>query len=472
MALPYANLAIKDGALGIVPGSDNGTVAFVGACSLGTANTVYSFTDVQTLKDTLGTGPMVDAAAYVLSIAGGTVVCVKSTTSTAASSSSVVKTGTGVCVITTTGSSPLDSYQVRVLIVQGGTNPVAGTATFKFSIDGGRTYGPEIAVPTGGTYTGFQSTYGVTIVFSAASLVAGDTYDWTTIAPAFTTTDAGTAIDALLADPRTWFLLYAVGMPVDATATQGLHALLASKMATAAASYRYARAAFAVLDDTDANIITAVAALQDTRVMVCAGMAYLLSQTNGSQVKRPQANAIVARAAAVPPSEDLGRIATGAVKGVIALVRDEGKTPGLDAVQLATLRTHVGLSGFHVTNGAVKAGLTSDFKFLQYGRVMDIGSAAVRLGMLRFLNESVRVNSTTGLILEQDALTIEKYVERQLRDAVTVPGYASDCSVAVDRTVNILSTQQLKVKFRITPLGYAKFIDGEIGFNNPALTPV
>jgi hypothetical protein len=227
-----------------------------------------------------------------------------------------------------------------------------------------------------------------------------------------------------------------------------------------------------VLDDTDANIATAVASLSDSRIMLCGGFANLLSQTTGSTTKRPAASAIVARAASVPPSEDLGRVATGAVKGIVSLVRDEAKTPALDTIQLATLRTHVGLSGFYVTNGNVKAGATSDFKFLQYGRVMDIASKAVRLGMLRFLNDSVRVNSTTGLILEQDALTIERFIERALRDAVTVPGYASDCSVVVDRSVNILSTQQLKLKFRVVPLGYAKFIDGEIGFSNPALTPV
>lgn len=472
MPIPYANLSIKDGALGIVPGSDNGTVALAGVCSLGTANTVYSFTDVQTLKDTLGTGPLVEAAAFVLALAGGTVVCVKSASSTAAAVGSVTKTGTGASVLTTTGSTPLDSYQVRVLIMQGGANPASGTVTFKLSLDGGRTYGPEIALPVSGVYTGAQAAYGITLNFSAATLVATDYYDFTTTAAAYTTGDLTTAIDALLADSRTWFLLFAVGVPADSTATQGVHALLASKMATAAASYRYARAAMQVLDDTDANIATAVASLSDTRVMLCGGFVNLLSQTTGMTTKRGASLPIVARAASVPPSEDLGRVATGPVKGVVTLLRDEGKTPALDFIQLATLRTHVGISGVYVTNGAVKAGVSSDFKFLQYGRVMDIGSSAVRTGMMRFLNDSVRVDSTTGLILEQDAKTIEAYIERQLRDAVTVPGYASDCSVVVDRTVNILSTQQLKVKFRITPLGYAKFIDGEIGFKNPALTPV
>ncbi len=470
MTLPYANVAVRDGALGIVPQSSNGTVALVGTCSGGVNNTVYSFTDIQTLKDTLGSGPVVAAAALILAIAGGTVVVCKAISTTAASFGAVVKVGTGVCVVTLTGSTPLDSYLLQLLIVQGGTNPAAGTATFKVSLDGGRTYGPETSVPTGGTYT--DATKGLTIIFSAASLVAGDTYAATCVGPAYSTTDLGTAIDALAADPRTWFLLYAVGIPADATASQAVFALLQTKMATAATNYRFARSLMQFADLADAAIITGGAALADTRVMVAAGFANVLDVTNGSFPKAPAAHIGAARAAAVPPSEDLGRIASGAVKGVAVLIRDEFRTPGLDIAQYLTLRTHVGQPGAYITNPYIKAGLSSDFKFLQYARVMDIASDAVRAGMLRFLNDSVRVNATTGVILEEDARGIERFIESGLRNAVTIPGYASDCSVVIDRTVNVLSTQRLAVKFRVIPLGYAKYIDGDLGFSNPSLQPV
>jgi hypothetical protein len=41
--------------------------------------------------------------------------------------------------------------------------------------------------------------------------------------------------------------------------------------------------------------------------------------------------------------------------------------------------------------------------------------------------------------------------------------------VTVDRTENILSSRRLPVSIAIIPLGYAKFISVEIGFENPAL---
>lgn len=469
MPIPDATLSIKDGALGIVPPNVNGTVALVGTCSLGTVNTLYSFNDIQALREVLGTGPLVEAAAHVLAISGGPVYCVKAANSTAGAFGAVTKVGTGLSVLTLTGSVPVDSYDVRVLIVSGGANPAAGTVTFKVSLDAGRTYGPTTALPASGIYV--VPNTGITLNFSATTLVAADVYSFTTTGPAYNTTDLNTAIDVLLGDPREWFLLYAVGVPADATAMQGIFAALDSKLATAAANYRYARGLMQAFSGADAAIITAVASLSSTRVMLAGGFAQLLSVVNGALNERPAATAIAARAAKATPAEDLGRVASGPLTGITALVRDEFRTPGLDDAGLATLRTHVGLSGFYVGNGRLKAPAVSDFQFLQYGRVMDIGSRTVRQGMLRYLNDSVRVSSTTGRILEEDAKAIESSIEGQLRATVTSNGYASDVAVIVDRTVNILSTQRLPVKFRIVPLGYAKFIDGEIGFSNPALQP-
>jgi hypothetical protein len=48
------------------------------------------------------------------------------------------------------------------------------------------------------------------------------------------------------------------------------------------------------------------------------------------------------------------------------------------------------------------------------------------------------------------------------------PGDASSASVVVNRTANILSTQILPVSIRVVPLGCAKTISVDIGFQNPA----
>lgn len=474
MAIPEATLTIKDGALGVVPANTNGTSAKVGCCSAGTVSTVYAFNDVQTLKDTLGSGPLVEAVAHSLAIAGGPVIAVRTPSSTAGAAAAPVATQTGTATLGTPSGGALDAYELVVVCVQGGATLVAATATFKYSLDGGRTYSAEIAIPAAGTYA-IPNT-GLTLAWTYASgvaFVAGDSWTVAVTGPASTLNEVSTALDALLGDSQVVFNVHVLGIPADLTAAAALFSALDSKMSSAATTlFRYLYATMELPVGTDAANKTAFLNLSSSRVEVAAGYENLTSAINGSAYKRPVGWSSTARAAAVPPSEDLGRVATGNVRGVVALVRDEFKTPLLDAARFTTMRTIVGMSGFYLTTGHIMAAVGSDFDLIQNRRVMDIGSKTVRLAQLRYLNDSVRVDKTTGLILEQDARAIDAYIESALRDALTQPGYASDVSARVDRTVNILSTRTLKVKYRITPLGYAKTIDGEIGFYNPSLAPV
>lgn len=472
MAIPDATLTVKDNALGIVPPNTNSTQAFLGVCSSGTVNTVYQFNDIQTMKDTLGTGPLVEAAAHTLSIAGGPVVCIPTTGSVSATVGSVTAgaSNTGLSVLTTTSTSALDSYLVSVKIITGGTNPAAGVATFRVSIDNARSYGPEIALPTSGVYA--VPATGITLNFSAATLVANDTYTFSTVAPGYSVSNFNTTWDALVADSTEWFMCNIVGIPADGAADAALFAALDSKLTTAATNYRYTSACMQAHDASDSSIAAGLAAVSSTRVVVGAGFEYLTSQVNGSQVKRPMSFVLSARASRVAPSEDLGRVASGNCPGITALIRDEFKTPGLDAKFFSTLRSHIGLQGFYLTNARMFSGPTSDYQYLQHRRVMDIASKGTRLVGLHYLNDSVRVNASTGFILEQDAQKIEAYGLAILRAMVTQPGYASDVGITVDRTVNMISTNSMVLHFRVVPLGYAKTITSDIGFFNPALQPV
>src|SRR4051794_13200356 len=106
MSIPDVTNSITDNALGIIEVNARQS-AKIGCCSSGTANTVYAFNDQKALKDTLGTGPLVEAAAHTLAVSGGTVLCVRGTGSTAGSAGAVTHTGTGVSVMSTTGT-PVD----------------------------------------------------------------------------------------------------------------------------------------------------------------------------------------------------------------------------------------------------------------------------------------------------------------------------------------------------------------------------
>jgi hypothetical protein len=245
---------------------------------------------------------------------------------------------------------------------------------------------------------------------------------------------------------------------------------LQTQLETAATQYRFARGIIEVPVDTDSNILTGYASAAGTRVNAAAGTAYVTSVLTGRIQPRSAGWVVAARAAKVAPSEDLGRVASGNLGGVVSLVRDEQVTAGLDAAYFTTLRTIIGRTGYFITTGRLRGGAGSDFVFWQHGRVMDVACKAARDALLTFLNESVRVNKTTGFILEGDARGIENFVDSAVRAAVTQPGYASDVTFKVLRNVNIISTNTLPTELSIVPLGYARAITLLIGLANPALT--
>lgn len=466
MALPDVSLSIQDGTLGLLAPSGSNIALKVGVCSAGTANVIQSFSDKKSLSAAMGTGPLVDAAALCLDTAGGPVYVARITATTSGSSGSVTHVGTGTAVLTPSGS-PLDQYDVQALITRGAANLAALTAAFKYTLDGGDSFSPEIAVPVGGVYA-IPGT-GLTITWADGTFVANDTYTFSTVAPSYALSDLQTALTAILADTRQWGHVHVVGAAASVAAAAAMAAGLDTTMQSAETAFRYTFAVIEVPDDTDANIIAAFASTASRRVMCCAGYAEIMSPISGLIRKRSSAWIASARIAQVPIHEDLGRVRTGPVTGVVKLYRDEQATPGLDAARFTTLRTIIGQPGFWLTSGRMIAPAGSDFTYVQNRRVMDEACAEARNGFMRYLNDSVRLDNATGFILEKEARAIESDVQGQLEVGLVNPGHASGADVRVQRDHNIISDATMPVTVTVTPLGYAKNITVTIGFINPSL---
>jgi hypothetical protein len=468
MALPDVTVTVRDGALGLVNPALNGQLAVIGVASAGTGNTPVGIGDIQTLVSTFTSGPLVELGAHALQVGGGPILAMRVTAAGVGTNGSVTNSGTGTSVLTPS-STPPDSADVQVKIIAGATGPTAGTATFQVSMDGGRTFGATTALPVSGAYV---LPNGVTATWGTGTLVVGDIYSFHETAPAFTNTELATAMDALLADPSTWFAVAVAGIPADASTWAAMVSTLDSKMEGAASSYaRYAFAFLQAPDLSDSALITAAATVTSKRVSSPAGFENLTSALSGNAYKRPVLWSAAARCAAVRPSEDPGRVASGPLSGVQAIVRDEFRTPGLDNARFLTAQTRVGLNGFYISQGKMLAPLNSDYSYIPNRRVMDISTATARTVLQNYINESLRVDATTGAILEQDARVVENRVTQAIRSVVVQPGDASDCTVVVDRSINLLSTQSLKATVRILPLGYSRYITLDIGLTNPALTP-
>src|SRR5512133_89228 len=375
MAIPDVRTTILDGALGLAAPSTSRVQVKIGTSSTGTVNTLTSISDISALQATFGQGPLVEAAARALAVAGGPILCMRVTGSVAGACGAVTATQTGTATLAITGAS-FDAYNVKVLCVLGGATLIAGTATFKYSLDGGLSYSAEMAVPTSGVYAVPNSNLTLTWTYVAGvAFVAGDYWTATATAPGYSTSDLATSVTALLADPRTWFMAHVVGPAADLAGARGLFAALATHMATAASGYRYAFALMEAPEGTDSALLantTGFGDIADTRVAVGAGYLNVISPISGRSYKRNVAWEAAARASKVAPSQDLAAVIDGPLPGVVALLRDERASEGLDAGRFTTARTIIGRQGYYLTRGRILAAAGSDYSLIQNRRVMDI----------------------------------------------------------------------------------------------------
>ena len=469
MSLPEVAFTITDGALGILPSSSDYVSAKIGCCSSGTVNTVYGFTDQGTVVSTLGSGPLVEALCHQLAVAGGIVYGVRATGTTAGSNSAVTQSGTGPVV--SVAGTPLDAYDVKIKIIVGGA---LATATMKYSLDGGVNYSQEIA--TAATYV--IAGTGLTLTMASGTYAAAEVYSFTAVAPVYDATSLGVAMTALFAAAYSYKFVHIVGQvagndaAAKATACATVAGAVDVALVAAAAAYRYTRAIVEGPDIAQATLAAAFTAVAPTRVMVSQGFATYSSMLTGRSISRSSAWTIAARMGMVPVHEDLGRVMTGALTNVTAINYDERATPGGDANRLATLRTFIGLPGFYITAGRTLATALSDYQLIQYGFVMDKLCGILRTALLRYLNDSVRVDATTGFILEVEAQRIEAEVTAKLSAGLIASGNASSIAFTVSRTENMLSSATLRTITRCVPMAYSREIVADVGFKNPALTPV
>lgn len=422
---------------------------------------------------------MVPQAPFV-TVAFGVGTYVAGDSWTIATDGTVTFSGTGFNGLTISSVSPVDAYNLVVTCTAAG---VLGAAQFTYSLDNGNTVSGAILVPASGKYV-IPNT-GLLLTFSSGPLAAGEAWSCAVTAASYSTTDLTNAVNAALADTRTWGFVHVVGPAATVAGAATVLATLDSLLATAAGQFRYARGIIEVPVDTDANILAAFAASSSLRVNACPGFCYSVSPLNGRQQLVSSAWPFAARAGAIPLSEDVGRVASGALTGVsltaanaaLPKQRDESATPGLDAGRFSVLTSITGRQGVYFTSSRFMAPAGSDYTYWPNGRVMDEACRVSRNTLLNYVNTQIRVNGlqaagnpgdpgSPGTILEKEARGIEGRVDNDIRDSLIRrdPQDANDVAVVVSRTQNVLSTSTLPVSVRVQPNAYARFITENIGF--------
>lgn len=480
MAIPNVTFNFPANGLGNTPPSPSGIIAVVGPTSIGTAGSPTSLGgNAQNVVDVFGYGPAADLASNL--VQGGSTVVVCKTAATAGVVGSVTHTGTGVSVMTVTGNS-FDRYDVIVTVVRAGTAGSDPEPGFTVSLDNGRTTSNEIRMPADRTYEGLQAQCGIVLNFTAATLVVGDTYTFSAAAPTSTAAQVVTALAALQAGTEPFSYVYVTGA-YDAADCVTIN--------TKVGTMRDPGKVFAglILESVDSDGIDSEATwmadlsadfdgtFQSNFASIAAGYIPVQSAVLGSYLWRSIGWLAAVRMSLTAVSRDLAAVADGALtpyKNASAslagrfvpsghFVHNENATPGLDADKFMTIRSFPNLIGFYITNPRVMSGPTSDYRYIQYVRVVDEAARLADIFWTQQLSADVLLNPSNGRILEVEAKKLESGSDEAM-SALVRNQNVSALATQVARDDEIINTETLTVTIQIVPKGYIKQIPITVTF--------
>jgi len=470
--LPSISITKTDGGTGVVRPSDTGVLAIIAPAAGGTANQAETFLRTDVAGSEFTGGPLVEVAAYALPVTQNPVMLVKGTASTAGAFGSFTHVGTGATVATAhSGSHPYDEYNVLVTCTLGGTIGT-GPVSVKYSLDGGLTQSAEVALGTATSLT-IPDT-GITIDFTAATIVTGDTFAVQTTAPVDTNTDITNALEALRTTQSPWECVL-VHDVADATTVSTVDSWLSAlalvgkfKIAVLTARPR------TIGTETEAQYKTALQGIFGSSVsnsiVLCADVGDVVSPvpgkaTTGITQARPVGWAVAARLMRIPIGRDAAFVDDGPVPGFkITDTRnnvkyhDEYFNPGLDDLRLTVLRSWDGLQGAYINNANLLSSSGSDYVYAQHARIVNRASEIAFQILTKQLSRGVAKNPKAGpngerYIAEHDALRIEGAANDAIRQELSTQ--VDDIKFILSRTDDISSNQGATVHGQIEAVSFA-----------------
>jgi hypothetical protein len=212
--------------------------------------------------------------------------------------------------------------------------------------------------------------------------------------------------------------------------------------------------------------------LADLKTQTKKNMSVLIGDTETGA--RAAIGLLLGRLAKVPVMRNPGRVKdlslpiTAAFLGAAAFETVESSATAIHDKGFITLRKYTGKAGYYFSDDPTAVAATDDYSSLARVRVIN---KAIRIAYATYVEEildEVEIDPATGFIAAVKAKYYQSLIERAVNTAMA--GEISGFTAFVDPTQNVLSTNKICVEARIVPVGYAKEIEVQLGFSNPALT--
>lgn len=482
MTQPKVTIEELDGSLGILPPSAGRLFAVTGVCTSGPVATPATYARVQDLTAAFGSGPAVEAAAHHIERRGRPVLFCRAAAggSDTGDVSDVASTATGTSIVTIASSpTPNDDYEIVLYFIVGGTRGTSG-ATYKLSLDGGRTWGATTALGTATSIT-VPGAGGVTFSLAAGTFVAGDYHTVRTTAPNWDSTSIGVALTALQNTVVNWEICHVVGPVLDGTAFDAIENKFAAMFAAGKRRVWVGAPRLPDIDETEATYLAALTAALGSKSTkqgaLVMGGCKMPSSVTGRTYRRPLAYYYAALEAASSEEVNTADVSRGPLSGISIAdsngnpdEHDESIYPGGDDARFVTARTFPNRPGVYINRPLIYSSPGSDFELMPHRRVLNLAHDALDEYFTERLNKPVLVDRTTGFILEAEALEIEAGALAIMRARLLAKPKASNVLFTLGRHDNLLSTKTMTGEGRVLPLSYPEFINLSVGFYNPALS--
>lgn len=388
-------------------------------------------------------------------------------------------------VVTFTGS-PVDDYEIVFEQVKGCTVGTNG-GTYRYSLDGGRSWSKTAALGTNTTVELQDGTVssGVTVNLAAGTLDAADSFAATAFGPDWAVADALTALGNLEASKLSWRFAHFVGWKTVAN-IGSIGSKLNDLAAGASVMHRFGifharpRGTYEKESLWEARLETDVENFENARVGITAGRSWVTCPMTGRDFRRSAGFALVARLVSKTRQVDPGRRLDGSLGSDVRIHDDNGQrvehdariSPVLHAARYLTLRTYARRAGVFVTRGNLMAEEGSDFNRIPYRSVMDLAAEVFHDAMEEQLENYFATNpavggpagATPGTLRETDARRLDREIGFAINQQVIERGYAVAVQVRVSRTDPFLSTGELNAEVSMSPFGYLDTFKGKIKY--------
>lgn len=204
--------------------------------------------------------------------------------------------------------------------------------------------------------------------------------------------------------------------------------------------------------------------------------ASLLLGTNIVGKRSAAVGIALGRAAKIPVQRNIGRVKDGALNVLAGGLTDGRDLLSFGEAQIQAIhdkgylvfRNYTQLSGVYFVDDPTATTPSDDFQTVSNNRVIHKAITIAYRVYLNEVNDEVAITSD-GKINPASIAYLKQIIENALKINMLDTAEVSAVSVYIDSTQNVISTDQIQLVLRVTPVAYGKNIEISLGFQNPSV---